>query len=254
MEKSPNTIHQPFPMHNDDLCSHHQDCLHPGQSTTHKHVSVPDSMEKTDGPRAYRLGKEITYRCVTLLILICHSPAAVAHPHIFTHASIRVQFDEKGLTGFKVNWMFDEMFSAMMLMDYDTDGDGQLEGAEKRRLKEEAFDPIRPFGYFTHVKIEKRPFQVKYITNFQCEVINGKLIYRFFIPCHVRAAEHVKSVRFSMYDKEFYTCFLLISQPVGFAGDENIDVTHKVEKNRDEAYYFDQVYPEEIHLKFKKMR
>jgi len=188
---------------------------------------------------------------VILLSCLFHSSMARAHPHIFTHASVLVSFDESGLAGFKVNWMFDEMFTAMMMLDYDTNGNGKLESAEGELVKKNAFDPIREYSYFTHVKIGNTPFPVKYITDFSSEIIKNKLIYRFFIPCHVHAVDTFKEVKVSIYDKAFYTYFSLISQPVGFEGDEKVCVDFRVEKNRDDAYYFDQICPEEICLKFK---
>ncbi len=40
------------------------------------------------------------------------------HPHVFIHTAVDAAFDEKGLTGFRIRLVFDEMFSSLIRMDY----------------------------------------------------------------------------------------------------------------------------------------
>ena len=46
---------------------------------------------------------------------------------MFIDSWVTVVFDEKGLEGFKIRWVFDEMFSSMMIMDFDTSQNGRFE-------------------------------------------------------------------------------------------------------------------------------
>ena len=105
---------------------------------------------------------------VGLLVLILSIPALTSwsHPHIFLYSTVKVVFDEKGLAGVQVNWVFDEMFSSMMILDFDKNRNGRFEPAEIESLKKGAFDNLRQFDYFMHIKISGKSFKVKYVTDF----------------------------------------------------------------------------------------
>ncbi|WP_102110538.1 DUF1007 family protein [Oceaniglobus roseus] len=63
-----------------------------------------------------------------LALLLCATSAA-AHPHLFIDSGLSPVFDDEGrLAGVRVVWVYDELYSLMMLEDYglDPDGDGAL--------------------------------------------------------------------------------------------------------------------------------
>jgi ABC-type uncharacterized transport system substrate-binding protein len=58
---------------------------------------------------------------------------AHAHPHVFIDAGVHLQTDEAGaVTGVEVTWLYDELYTLILLQDYglDPDFDGQLTEAE----------------------------------------------------------------------------------------------------------------------------
>jgi ABC-type uncharacterized transport system substrate-binding protein len=61
---------------------------------------------------------------------------------------------------------FDDMFSSMIAEDHDRNQNGRLEPSEVKTIKEKAFSYISEHSYFTFVKIENKPFQIKFITDF----------------------------------------------------------------------------------------
>ena len=185
-----------------------------------------------------------------MLFLAC--TVAVAHPHAFASSAVDVVFDEKGVAGFRVRWLFDEMFSSMILMDFDQDGDRKLNAAEIEGLKKGAFDNLRKFSWFTHIRVDGKPFAVKFVTDFSARVHKDKLIYQFFVPCHVAGRATPRNIAFSLYDKEYYCAILYIKNPVAYENDAGFAVEHRLETNRSAAYYYDMVYPEEILLRFKR--
>jgi ABC-type uncharacterized transport system substrate-binding protein len=67
-----------------------------------------------------RCAKALLWVPVCLVLLMPCS--ASAHPHVYVDARVDVVFDDKGLAGFKVTWVFDEMFSNMIAYDFDTNG------------------------------------------------------------------------------------------------------------------------------------
>jgi ABC-type uncharacterized transport system substrate-binding protein len=165
-----------------------------------------------------------------------------------------VVFDERGLAGFRICWEFDEMFSSMIIQDFDGNRNGRFEPGEMKHLKEGAFSNLRNFGYFTHIKISGRPFEVSFVKDFTAEIRGGKLVYNFAVPCHVSAADRFREVRVSIYDHSFYTSVFLVKYPVTLENREAFEVEYTIQKNRAEAYYYGQIYPEEILLRFKRKK
>ena len=174
-----------------------------------------------------------------------------AHPHVFIYNAVTVVFDQKGLSGFEIRWAFDEMFSSMIILDFDKNRNGRFEPAEIADVKKGAFFNLREFDYFTHIKIGEKPFQVKYVKAFSAEIKNNILIYSFFIPCHVSATRKWKEVAISVYDREFYTSVFLAKDPIVLKSHGPFEVRRRIEKNRAEAYFYGQIHPDEATVRFR---
>ena len=136
---------------------------------------------------------------IFLLLLTAFPSMGRTHPHVFIDNSLRLDFDSEGFAGIQVTWVFDQMFSAAMQMDFD-DGDGRLSEKEIAELKTGAFDYLQNYGYFCHIQINGQPFQVKFVKEFTAELKGTSLIYRFHIPCHVSALETVKTIKIYIED------------------------------------------------------
>ncbi len=174
-----------------------------------------------------------------------------AHPHVFIDNHVTIVFDGKGLAGFQLRWLFDDMTSSGFIMDYDANGDGRLDGNEVKVLKAEAFDNLKNYNYMTSVSIDDRDFKVQYVKNFFAEVENGRLSYNFLIPCHVSAITDNKQIRLSVFDQEFFIDFTL-NKMIGVREAESIDHRYRTQKDLKKTYYFGQLNPIEVVLDFKK--
>jgi ABC-type uncharacterized transport system substrate-binding protein len=196
-------------------------------------------------------------RCnVFLPVLICLvllMPCSVsAHPHVYVEARIDVVFDDNGLAGFKVAWVFDEMFSNMIAYDFDTNGNHCFEPEEVEGVRNGAFSNLREFGYFTRIRIGGDPFVVEFVKDFSATLRDGVMTYIFFVPCHVRAAATVKEIRFSMYDDTYYTDIALARDPVKVNAAKQFEVGWDIEDSPADAFYYGQIYPEDIIITFKE--
>lgn len=189
---------------------------------------------------------------VVCAVLIIGVPHAWPHPHVFVSGSAKLSFDEKGLAGFHVQWVFDEMYSSTVVLDYDRNGNGRFEPTEVAALQKDVFMPLREFDFFTHIKIDGKPFEVSYVTGFTPEIRDGALVCRFFAPCHVPAGGSFREVKLSLYDQSFYHSVTLERDPVTYENHGSYEVRHRIAKNREDAYYYGQVYPEEITLMFRR--
>ncbi|MFH2057978.1 MAG: DUF1007 family protein [Pseudomonadota bacterium] len=177
---------------------------------------------------------------------------AWSHPHTFIAQNLKLVFDEKGMTGFNVFWEFDDMFSTMICDDYDRNKNGILEETEVESIKEKAFSYIAEFNYFIYVKIDGKPFQVKYVTDFSARLEKGKLIYEFFIPCHVSAVKNLKHINIASYDPTYYSAIYFTEQhPYEINNNGPFEVTVKIKEDKSTSIYYDMVHPWALFLEFR---
>jgi ABC-type uncharacterized transport system substrate-binding protein len=191
--------------------------------------------------------------CGILVFLMSALPEAQAHPHVFIDQRLNAVFDDKGLAGIKVHWKFDEMFTSMIAEDYDVNRNGRLEAGEIAAIREKAFSYISGNSYFCFIKIENKPFQVKFIKDFKATLENNELVYEFFIPCHVAAAGNFKKLSVATYDPSYYTAiFFAENSPVSLTSAGAYVVKTAVREDPGIRFYYDQVNPWSLYLEFRK--
>lgn len=162
--------------------------------------------------------------CLFLLLFFVSSPV-YAHPHVFIDNNLTFKFDAEGLAGISVRWTFDEMFSAGIIFDYD-DGDGVFSKQENAILKKENFNNLKEYGYFLDVVIDHTPFTVAFIQDFVATISSGHLVYCFFVPCHVSANDHIKTVQVGVVDE---TNFVAITTQQQDVVQQSTDFSYQVE-------------------------
>lgn len=68
-----------------------------------------------------------------------------AHPHCFV--DVYPAIDQESIT---VRWVFDEMSSHMLILDFDRDRNGKLNEEESKTLHDETFQDLKKFDYYTY--------------------------------------------------------------------------------------------------------
>jgi ABC-type uncharacterized transport system substrate-binding protein len=193
------------------------------------------------------------YGIILILVLMFLFSANVSsHPHVFIDSSLTIVFDKKGLTGFKVRWVFDEMFSSIIIHDFDENGNGKFETSEVKKLKEGAFSNLKNFDYFTIIKIRGQDFKVKYIRDFSSSIRENIVVYDFFVPCHVSGISTFKEVRILFCDKENYSYFSFIKdKPVQFENSAMFDFQYQLTQDKEYPDFFCR-YVKQVTLRFRK--
>jgi ABC-type uncharacterized transport system substrate-binding protein len=191
---------------------------------------------------------------VFVAFLLSVFPAvSFSHPHVFLENSLTIIFDQQGLAGILVKWVFDEFFSSMIVGEFDRNHNGKLEDSEIPGIKKGAFSNLANFGYFTFIRIEGKPFKVRYVRDFSATMAEGKLIYEFLIPCHVKATTTFKEFVISQYDPSYYTMVAFAKdRPVRVKDTSGFEVRYKIAKNNKVAYYYGQLHPIEMILLFRR--
>jgi len=215
-----------------------------------------------------RIVMDITRFClqktrVSVLFVLCcaavaaagviGTPCAHAHPHLFIEQQLEIVFDEQGLSGIRVRWKFDDMFSSMVIQDYDVNRNGRFEPSEVRVIENKAFSLVSEYGYFTFIKIDNVPFPIRSIRHFNAGIENHQVIYEFFIPCRVEAAPTMKKVSVASYDPTYYTAIMFSDEnPVVLRGADGFDVKTSVREDPDTKIYFDMIHPWTLFMEFRK--
>ncbi|MCG8685175.1 MAG: DUF1007 family protein [Desulfobacterales bacterium] len=201
-------------------------------------------------------GRFYFYRFLTLLffVLLALAPEQTfAHPHVFIEQRTTLVFDDKGFAGFRINWAFDEMFSVMIGEDFDKDQNKHLDENEVRVIKEKAFGYIAEYNYYINVKIDGKPFAVKFIKDFNATLEKGKLKYEFFIPCHVTAVNADKQIILSPYDPEYYSAIYFPDiRHISLENTGPFIVETRSERDMSTLIYYETVNPLAIFLTFRQ--
>jgi ABC-type uncharacterized transport system substrate-binding protein len=173
---------------------------------------------------------------------------AASHPHVFVTSKVTVLFDDGRVTGLRLDWLFDDFFSAQLLADFDADGDGRFDETEMAALHDGAFVSLRDYGWFTHLYLDGAAQDSPEPLDFQAIAEGEYVRYRFELPLGSPIDPAATRFEVAIYDQEYYVELLLDgAAPVAF---ENAPPACRVTVVEDEAhaYYFDMVYPQMIRL------
>ena len=195
----------------------------------------------------------IALLALAAFLVLVFPQLSLSHPHVFIQNTLAIVFDHQGLAGIRVKWVFDEFFSSMILGDYDQNHNSKLENSEIKTIKSEAFTNLANYEYFTFIRIQGKPFKVEYVRDFSAALAGGKLIYEFWIPCHVKASSIFKQFIVSQYDPTYYTRVAFAKdQPVKVKSGPGFDINYRIVKNMKKSYYFSQIHPIEVVMRFRR--
>ncbi len=125
--------------------------------------------------------------------LLLGNSRLAAHPHVFIDGVLepRVSPDGRYLEGTSVSWIFDQIYSSQMVLDFDRDRNGKINTAEEESVYSQAFVHLKELNYFLEVVPKSGrsitrglPQKVPLGTarNFHASIDNGKMIYQFYVP------------------------------------------------------------------------
>ncbi len=131
---------------------------------------------------------------------------ASGHPHVFIDYSIVFVVGARGAESIRMEWTFDEMYSAMLLQRYDTDRNGVLSPGEAKTMHEQHFARLGEDHHFIELKAGGQMVPVRGVRDFQAKAVKGIVTYGFTVPLpSLDAAQGV--VEISLTDEEFYVAF-----------------------------------------------
>jgi ABC-type uncharacterized transport system substrate-binding protein len=179
-------------------------------------------------------------KLLILLVLVLPACLGFGHPHMFIDSRVTFQFDETGLTGYRVTWWFDGGFTAMILADYDTDRNMEFSASEIRDIEQNAFSNLENYGYFMYISLEGVPIPAETPVNFTAYLDGKRLVYEFFVPLSVPADYDWRTVKLAIYDETFFCDIVFVDdKPVMSRGYYPYEVTSDLAPDSDIVISYD---------------
>lgn len=148
-------------------------------------------------------------RCTFLMAasaaaLACGSGAA-AHPHVFAEAKMTLVLAANGtVEKIRHHWVFDDLFTSTVLLEFDKNGDLKLDAGELKEVQSTIVDSIGEYNYFQTISDNGKNIKMARPPNLTASMDETTLVIDFesapdkILPLHGK-------VSFGIYDPTFYT-------------------------------------------------
>lgn len=133
--------------------------------------------------------------------------AAQAHPHVFADARLELTIKPDGTVEKLAHiWRFDDVFSSTVLMEFDKNGDLQLDKNELIDLGHVINSSIAEFKYFQTVLADGKDVKMARPQDLAADFTDNHLLIVFTSkPEKPLKLEPGHTVSFGVYDPTFYT-------------------------------------------------
>jgi len=153
------------------------------------------------------------------------------HPHMFATVNLDVKNQAKEIHNVSIEWVFDEMNSAMLIMDYDKNFDKKFSHSESMKFKKNVFDTLGEFSYYTHLKIDGKKIDIKnLVKKFALDLRDNKFVVQYSLDLTKFKAK--KEFYLGFWDEEFYTSMELMKKNVKFKE----KIAFKISELQDDIY------------------
>jgi ABC-type uncharacterized transport system substrate-binding protein len=187
------------------------------------------------------------------LLILASATAAFAHPHVFIASQVAVKVESGTVKAVSLEWTFDELFSEMVIADYDRGKKGSFTEAEASDLKKGAFDNLKNYHYFLALFIDGKPQKLPRIEDFKPSIRDGKLVYSFALPLDIPVPVSGRELRLTIYDDTYYVAFDKLSpSDVAVQSDGSAEAAVSIVKTKVKADWPGQFMPDQILLLLKK--
>jgi nickel/cobalt transporter (NicO) family protein len=153
---------------------------------------------------------------IGLGVIAVARPAA-AHPHVFIDNVVTFVFAGDKITGLRLLWRFDEVFSETFVQDFDADADGSFSPEEVATIKENSLASLKEYGYFTHLWIDGQPVAALDATDLMVSREGGSVIYDMRITLAKPVDPRAGRLEAAIYDDSYFI-EVALHQPVRVRG------------------------------------
>lgn len=129
---------------------------------------------------------------------------AGAHPHVFAEARLELVSNGSQITAMQHVWRFDELFSATIILEFDLDGDAQLNQSERAEVAKVVKESMAEFNFFQNVDDNGEELDTTIPGDIAIDV-EDNIVTFLFETVPARPVAMAGRVTFGVYDPTFYT-------------------------------------------------
>lgn len=143
---------------------------------------------------------------------------AEAHPHVWIDLRTEVLLDEQQrITGLKVDWLFDQFYSAFAFEDLNRNGDELVTADEFQAFAADTLANLESYGYFTSLRAGGKELALDSVTDYLAEMEGVRLRLAFTLPLAEPLDALAQPFTYAIYDPTFFIEILHAKEdPVGF--------------------------------------
>ncbi len=192
-----------------------------------------------------RVRKTVITALVAGTSLLATGQAALAHPHVWIDASAEFVFENDRITGIRVHWLFDDLFSMTLIDEFDHNHDTRFFGDENTNLRDNAFAALAEVSWLTHLRRNEELLAFAGATDFMADITDDRRVtYDFTLTLDQPLDPKNDKISLSVYDAEYYidVAFTQVD-PVLFVGTKNLSCHFEMSEDEKNRIYFDLVAP-----------
>ena len=141
---------------------------------------------------------------IYLYILLLLPIVSFGHPHTFLDVHMNIKAQHNIIKTIQFKWVFDDMTSQLLVMEFDQNGNGKIDPNEIAYIKDNYFDYLKQFSYYTDVKISNKSQEIKPY-NFKSYIQDMKIVYQFELTFNCNK----KDLKIEVYDEDMFTALML---------------------------------------------
>ncbi|WP_394687936.1 DUF1007 family protein [Hoeflea sp.] len=129
---------------------------------------------------------------------------AAAHPHIFAEARLEVETSANGqISELRHVWRFDEVFSSSVMLDFDRNGNFELDREELANISQVVTDSLKDFDYYTSLTVNGGDMDIKLPEPIKVSFQDGQLLM-FFAVLPKRPLPMSGTIAIGVFDPTMY--------------------------------------------------
>lgn len=163
-----------------------------------------------------------------IIYLIVLTSLLKAHPHTFIDVYPTLHVEGSSIIKTHIKWKIDDMTSAMLIMEVDSDGDGKINKQENDFVYENYFMSLSKSNFYMGIVVNDKVMTLPNPKNFQATIEDNRICYSFDID----KKYNIKETKFEFYDEEFMVAMMLKKEFVK-AKDRKVKIT-----GEDKDFYY----------------
>ena len=162
---------------------------------------------------------------VLILLIVLIIPFAVfAHPHSTINAYAHYYFNEKGFTGFYIQWIFDPLFSSQIVYECDLDNNLTFSEEELKEVEAYYFSRLDKYNYYTKLRLNGKYVSLGVPSGFSAEIDtddDNVVIFTFYVPVNKPYESGGTEMFMDFDDLTSYTAFICPQRSLSVNGEVN---------------------------------